>query len=369
MVLKKEKSGSVKEKGKKKTKLGYNRSDKAGFAKLEAKKDFHKILEKELGPRFREYRKKWEAGKECVTVQDFPLEINFAFTAKCNLRCRGCIHQISFGNKIKELYLPSPEKELSLETYKRIVDEGAKHDLYSVNLNGANEPLLRPDLPKAISYAREAGMVDVMFNTNALLLDEKKSIEVLDAEPTRIMFSLDAITAKTYNNFRIGSDFKTVMSNIERFLELKKERGQVLPITRVSFIVMKPNQHELEDFENYWADKIDFFSIQSFINPFVGTELEEQEAMEFSTEHYNESSDKCEMPFQRIMVNHDGSVSPCCSWYGLRNKVGNAYKESIYDIWNGKKISRVRKTVNGPWNQRPEACKNCQIALDMKAKP
>ncbi|MFC1577314.1 radical SAM/SPASM domain-containing protein [Candidatus Omnitrophota bacterium] len=341
----------------------YRRADSAGTSTLLSKKgDPHDILIGELGEKFKEYRQKWDRSGKCRVVQDFPLHLDIELSFTCNLRCGMCVFSLPMEERKKWGDL---SKTLSYKTYRRIIDEGAQHGLCSVDFNVINEPLLQRDLAKFVKYAKKKDIVDIMFNTNALLLTEERSKELIEAGLTRIMFSLDAIRDATYKRIRIGSDFRKVMRNINRFVEIKKRLKKRLPITRVSFLVNKINCAEMNEFIDYWKDRVDFFSIQNFSNPFVGApcykECEEMFRIPGSDFDPNFI---CPQPFQRLLIRNSGNVIPCCSWYGVQNVVGNIHQDTIHDIWNGKKIRAFRKAVNAERRSQPAACRRCRFSLN-----
>ena len=114
---------------------------------------------------------------------------------------------------------------MEFDLYKKIIDEGEKYNLPSVKLQYLGEPLAHPDLGKQIKYAKDAGVLDVMFNTNATLLTEEKSHEILESGIDAIFFSFDSMDPDTYNKIRLGANYDEVMENILQFLDIKKKYG------------------------------------------------------------------------------------------------------------------------------------------------
>jgi MoaA/NifB/PqqE/SkfB family radical SAM enzyme len=334
---------------------------------LSKKGDPHDILIKEIGEKFREYREKWDRSGKCILVQDFPLHLDFELSFKCNLRCKACVHSLPKEKKGK---WGDPSKEFSYETYCHIIDEGAKYGLCSIDLNGICEPLLRRDLVNFISYASKKKILDIMFNTNALLLTKKRSEELLEAGLTRIMFSLDAIKESTYKKLRQGGNFLSVMNNIHCFLEMKKRLGKRLPITRVSFVVTKINHSDLDEFISYWKDYVDFLSIQSLSNPFIGTPYYyKAEKMLRSPVSKCDPNFICPQPYQRLYIRINGDVSPCCGgWNYSENVVGNIYQNSVYDIWNGQEMRKFRMFVNAEPKLQPIMCRKCRLSFNPERK-
>lgn len=321
-----------------------------------------------LGEKFRNYREAWKkAGTtgsdgKLVPLTDYPLHLNFEISFGCNYRCGMCLYAIptdQWGYKIEE------EKKISFEKYKEIVDEGAKRGLGSVSLNGYNEPLMQQDLAEYIRYARDKGVPDVFFVSNAIMLDAKKTERLLDSGLTRIMFSLDAFSPESYGKIRKEGGYEKVIANVLHFLKRKKERGDVLPVTRVSFVRNRINAGEEEGFLKFWSDKVDYILIQRFTNPFLGHERFEETEEAFRLEDSEPLGD-CQQPFQRLYITNNGDVHPCCSGYGLRMTVGNIFEESVADIWKGKRMEAIRRTVNANPDKQPESCRLCRQASAMK---
>lgn len=325
---------------------------------VSSKGDPYKILEEQLGSSVAEYRRKWKlAGRGELQLQ-YPLHLNIELVYGCNLKCEFCAFSGSLDDPKHQV---RRGKRISFEKYCEIIDEGVKRGLCSVSLNGYNEPLIQQDIAEYIKYARQAGVIDVSLHTNALLLTEQISRGLIDSDLSMIMFSIDGFTKQTYEKVRQGSSYDTVMQNVLRFLELKKQSGRVLPLTRVSFVKNKVNIEELNDFVHFWDGKIDFIILQSFGNPFVYHEGYDQ--MEQIYRLDDNPFENCFQPYRRLSIASNGNVLPCCSYYGLENVVGSIYNNSIYDIWNNSQMKTLRKTVN---QDMPLACKKCRMSVVSK---
>ena len=325
-----------------------------------------------LGEPYRAYRKKWAQAGRLQLVQDYPIHIDFELYYGCNLRCPQCVLQIQPEEFTAEhpYAAANRRKTLGFETFKAIIDEGVPHGLSSITLNVNNEPLATRTLHEYIRYARGAGIVDVIILTNATMLTEKRAQELLDSGLTKIYFSLDAIRETTYKIVRPGGNFQQVMRNIEAFLRLKREQGRAIPITRVSFVKSKVNQDELDEFMAYWKDRVDFICIQSFYNPALGYSNYAQLEQQFRVPNADllQPGD-CPQPYQRVSINNDGSVHPCCNFEGLNLHVGNVFESSLHAIWNSETFARLRTAVNAPDAAQPEACRRCRRSVFPSASP
>jgi|TARA_Y100000310_G_scaffold344458_1_gene457328 radical SAM protein with 4Fe4S-binding SPASM domain len=244
--------------------------------------------------------------------------------------------------------------------YTKIIDEGAKNGLASIKLNWRGEPLLHPKIVEMVKYAKDKGIVEVQFNTNAQLLTEDLSRRLIDAGLDRIIFSVDGATTETYEKIRRGGKYDRLVNNIETFLRLKKEKGTKLPLTRIQFVKMKENENEADLFKKTWDGKID----EVIVNPFLDyTSLsdtaEKQDNLKSSDQIKITGRKPCNQLWQRLIISYDGEVMMCCDDWNMEVKLGNVNNQNIYDIWHGEKLNKIRKLhATGQWDNIP-VCKNC----------
>lgn len=302
------------------------------------------MFKQRFGEKYTEYRRKWDNASR-LNPEPYPVHIDFEFVDDCNLRCKMCprndeVHEqvsISVGTK----------KTLDFNLFKSIIDESEEYKLRAINLGAAAEVLLRKhELPRFISYAKSKGVIDIWIVTNGLLLDPSIMEELIHSGLTRLAVSIDAINKETYKKIR-NANIERVVENLIKSLEVRKRLNSFFPVVRVSFAEMEENRDEKEVFFNFWKDKVDYIDFQGFIN------------------YYNKdySKDfKCNEAWRRLMVWADGTVSPCCSFYGKNLIVGDATTQSIKDIWNGHKIKELRKNLIN--KNFPISCRKCYGSRD-----
>ncbi len=322
--------------------------------------DPHDMLAAEIGPAYAEYRRRWDLARSFRVIPPFPLHVDYEMKFRCNLRCPMCLMSLDppgrarYGRADLEL---SPEKVLELAA------EGAAEGQRAMGFGGLWEPLLAPELPEIVARARELGLVDVMFNTNGLLLTEKVGRALIEAGLTRLMISLDADTPETYARMRVGSDFETVSANIRNFMALRRRMGRVLPLVRLSFCRTALNEGELEPFLERWHAVVDFFSIQAY------GRYESASPPDFPGGRPDPPPPgRCAQPNKRLLVRHNGQVMPCCDASGTALVMGNVHQSRLADIWRGAELAALRETFvprAAPGEAPPElnlteACRACQ---------
>lgn len=315
----------------------YQRQDRSKQTRtFSAKFDVNEHLARLLGPRFKAYRRMLEEAVRFRRELPFPVHMDFETAFVCNLRCVMCTHAAD----VPAARRPKRPAFLDFDLYRKVVDEGARSTLRSVGLDQEGEPLLNKRLGEFIRYARQRGIVDVMFNDNATLLTRDKAAMLLDSGLTRLHFSLDAATETTYRKIRIGGDFGVAVRNIRAFLELKRRRRRALPVTRVSFVRMRCNEHELDDFVRFWRDQVDYIAVQEFNSPVPG-----DSAFRGCIGRTREANFdfRCTQPWFRMVVLSDGSLLPCCMLgYSRLLTAGNAAEESVSAVWRSPRLRALR---------------------------
>jgi radical SAM protein with 4Fe4S-binding SPASM domain len=316
-------------------------------------------LGKIIGEKFINYRKKWDLANKMELVTDFPLFLHLDMNQKCNYRCPHCI--IGTPSEVSKYY---DGDDLSFKDYKKIIDEGADYECPSVEPQGNNEPFLTKNLHEYILYAHKKGFIDIMLNNNGSAFTKKRAEQILDSGLTRLRFSLDAATPETYSKVRVGSiPLDKVIKNIEYFLELRAKKNYKLPIVGVSFCQMSSNEHELDQFINFWKNKVDIIAIQRFVPPVPNENgvAPEKYKKFYSSEQLIEEpikEFKCVQPFQRVMIKND-KIGPCCVSFNKELILGSIHETTIHKAWHSDKMNDIREMHKKGEFIKNKTCNDC----------
>ena len=302
-----------------------------------AKKNINEILGEIIGEKFLNYRKLWDSVNEFELVTEYPLFLHLDMNQVCNYKCPQCI--IGDDKAVSSYY---EGDSLGWQDYTRLIDEASGYGCPSLSVQGNNEPLMIKDLERYITYAKERGFIDIMFNTNASLLTKERALSLLDTGVTRIRFSLDAVTPENYARIRVGGNYFRVVQNIENFLELKKDRGYKLPVTGVSFVVQERNYSEINAFKEFWSPKVDMVTFQNFLPP---TPTQDYEDFYPPDEFYNPSeisNFRCVQPYQRVVV-RNRIITPCCAMYSTILSLGSLDTTTVHQAWHSSLMNELRE--------------------------
>ena len=183
--------------------------------------DIYKIIEEEVGTKFKVYREQWKKSGKGEIRLDYPLHLNFELVSGCNFNCEFCLHALpSFRNNNK-----IGKNKILFDKYCEIINEGVKKGLCSIELNGINEPLLQKDIYRYIDYSIDSGVLMVSLHSNGELLTGKMAQSLIDSKLTLIIFSVDAFTDTTYKKIRKNDAYKKVINNINRFINIRGSKA------------------------------------------------------------------------------------------------------------------------------------------------
>lgn len=298
------------------------------------------------GTAYEEYRTKWYEYPSKQYVCSFPLHMDLDVTNSCNLKCTMCPRTIMH----KQGTLPKIGF-MNFEFFKHLIDEGVIAGLASVKFNFQGEPLLHPQLTDMIRYAKNAGIIDTMINTNGTLLSEEKSNDLLDAGLDNIFFSIDAPHKETYEHIRIGANYDKVIDNIEQFITLKNDKRKRHVQIGACMVLLKDNINEIEDFKKLWHDKVDTIILSR----------NQHSAFDIHKTNNNVIPKYCcTQLWQRILVMWDGICIPCCIDSKKELVVGNAMHTSIQEIWSKSPLyNKLRSYHSSGLYHKIDLCNHC----------
>lgn len=235
------------------------------------------------------------------------------------------------------------------------MDDGVKNGLKAIKLNYINEPLIRDDIARFVSYARELGIEDIYFSTNGMLITDDIVRDLIKAGLMRIQISIDAQTSTTYNLVRPGGKLERVVENIERIIRIRNELQSITPLIRVNFVRTELNEHELQSFIKYWSNKVEMIGIQEMIKPPVSsTEIKSK-----TTYDKRKKGFRCSFPFKLMVITNEGDILPCCTFYGESMKMGNIKYDSIIEVWISERMKKLRNIHKNGRYYDNETCRKC----------
>ena len=218
---------------------------------------------------------------------------------------------------------------MNFDLYKKLVDECAKNNLYSIRLSWRGEPTMNPYLIEMIQYAKTNGIKEVSFLTNGLKLEHEYSKELVLSGLDYISISIDGIN-KAYEKIRKPAKFDDVVNKIKKLKELRDKSGCGYPRIKVNTI-WSSVKDDVKEFKKIFEPITDIISF----NP----------DYDYSEEEIHHNPDFiCQYPWQRITIMWDGNVPMCISDWQGNLIIGDVNRQSIMEIWRGEKMQAIRRS-------------------------
>lgn len=293
--------------------------------------------------KFKTYRRLWEENPRNLNPGEFPLHLDIETTSHCNLKCPFCA----------TTYSSFDDGFITLDLVKKILDEGGREGLYACKFNFRGEPLLHKEIGKFVSYAKKVGIIDVYFNTNAVLLDREKAKMLIDSGLDRITISFEGYEKETYERSRVGAKFEKVLSNIEQLRDLREQLGSSTPKIRLQAVLIPELNGKIGEFVSFWKDRVDQVSYND-MEPAVDTVQQ--------TIKQVQSDWICPFPYQRLTIMWDGTITVCKNDYFGKLALGNSKENSIKEVWL-KANEEIRNIHRSGRAHELEACCECPLRM------
>lgn len=276
-------------------------------------------------------------------ARGYPISVTAETTTRCNLNCPMCL-RVRDG---------LPPRDMPLDLFARLWNTGRPAFDHLI-LYGLGEPLCDPAFfAKAALAARRCAAVQV--STNASLLDENRSRELLETGVNQVIFSLDAARPETYARLRPGGDYAATVRHIEVFLRLNEERGRPV-FTVVQLVVLPENRAEVDEFRRRWD------------RPAVGAvRLKRDEVRPHDPAANPARRAPCPVLWRGpFFVRADGAVHPCCHHHRAE-PLGNLRTDKLADLWNHPRMRELRRAhAAGQGNAVPH-CDRCFLETPSRA--
>ncbi|MBW6518662.1 MAG: radical SAM protein [ANME-2 cluster archaeon] len=263
----------------------------------------------------------------------------------CNLNCPYC--PTGMRLKLKD----TPKGMMKLESLKDISEKSFQEYCGNIGLYNWGEPFLNPELPEIVKYLKETTKTTLIINSNFSFTDDTRLKEVLKhLNRDVIIISCDGFSQGICEMYRKNVDFDNVMHNIQLIIKNRP------PYTTVmwQYLEFPWSLDEIQAARNF-CDKhnIIFYSATGGITP--------DYPMFPTPVTKNPDKMKCEFFYDTIVINFDGEVFPCCSYYGPNKySLGNAINNSLEEIFTKYKGKDMVNYLSNKTEGNDELfCKHC----------
>lgn len=288
-----------------------------------------------------------------------PLSISYEPTTSCNLRCPECPSGLRKFSR--------PTGMLEMKRFQQAIDEFGSKLLYLI-FYFQGEPYLNPKFLDMVKYASDRGIYTAT-STNAHYLKDDVAKKTIESGLDRMIISIDGTTQETYENYRIGGRLDKVIEGTKNIIKWKKELNSKTPQVIFQFLVVRPNEHQIEDVyklgKELGVDEVRLKTAQVYdyengndliptIEKYSRYKKEKDGKFSIKNKMYNH----CWRMWHSCVITWDGLVVPCCFDKDAENQIGDLKEKSFTDIWNDQQYINFRSTLM-QGRKNIEICKNC----------
>lgn len=282
----------------------------------------------------------YKAGSQFLIDYDFPLHLYLELSRRCNYKCPMCMRkETTSGSHF-------PEKLAG-----KIITEAARKGPTSYSLHLFGEPLANPKWHRIVEMIRNAHHQNaILLTTNGFFMNESCCKKLIDLEVDKIFVSVHSLDPETYRKNTGGGDISAILDNITTFSKLSGAECKTKLFVRLFYGVDEtpPNQDQLEGLRSRNIK----LEVRGYHN-FAGG------ANEWSTFKKTVKRWPCFHPWFTLGIAVDGSVTVCCADFQLGLQVGNAFDQSIEEIWKSKQVADIRKEHLNNNFERWKTCTPC----------
>lgn len=242
-----------------------------------------------------------------------PLSTSIEPTTACNLGCPECPSGLKMFSR--------DTGNLKSEDLKKWIDQIKAHTAY-INFYFQGEPFINPQFLEHVNYASGSGIYTSTSTNGHFLHDETAKKTVLSGLD-RLIISIDGTTQEVYEKYRIHGNLNKVIEGTKNIIRWKKELRSRTPHVIFQFLVVKPNEHQIEDVkklaDELGVDEVRFKTAQVY-NYENGNELipENEKYSRYKRvgeNKYvinNKLQNGCKRMWMGNVITWNGKVVPCC---------------------------------------------------------
>lgn len=293
---------------------------------IERTQEFQKKMAQGWENEYKEYRKQWIELPKKRCISEYPLLVDLELASVCNLKCPMCYTNTDdFKKKVKKGFM-------DFKLFKKIVDEIAGK-VFALRLSLRGEATLHPRFLDCIKYAKEKGIKEVSSLTHGGNLHIDFFKQCVEAGIDWFTISIDGVDEE-YNKIRKPLKFEETLKKLIDIKNYKDENNLIKPVIKIQGIwpAIRPNPTK---YYNTIAPLVDLVAY----NPLI-------DYLRKDSEIVYEENFACPQLYQRVVVGSDGQVMMCSNDEDGEEIIGSAYEESIYDIWHGEKLNKIRDIHN-----------------------
>jgi radical SAM protein with 4Fe4S-binding SPASM domain len=293
------------------------------------------------------------------TQWGLPFSISIEPTTSCNLRCPECPSGLRAFTR--------PTGMLDQNFFKQTIDALHNNLLYLI-FYFQGEPYLNPDFLDMVKYANDK-KIYTATSTNAHYLTDANAKRTVESGLDRLIISIDGTTQEVYQQYRVGGKLDKVLEGTRNIVKWKKELNSKTPYIFFQFLVVKPNEHQIEDIKKLavemGVDDVRFKTAQIYdyengndLIPTISKFSRYKKQIDGTYKIKNKLLNHCWKLWHACVITWDGIVVPCCFDKDATHRFGDLKQDTFKTIWHNSKYNNFRtQLIDGRKNI--DICANC----------
>ncbi len=288
-----------------------------------------------------------------------PISVSFEPTTSCNLRCPECPSGLRAFTR--------PTGMLEKDFFRETIDQLHK-DLWYLVFYFQGEPYLNPSFPDMVKYATEK-KIYTATSTNAHYLTDENAKKTIESGLDRLIVSIDGTTQEVYQQYRVGGQLEKVITGAKNIIRWKKELKSNKPFVVFQFLVVKPNEHQIEEVkrlaaeigvDDVWFKTAQIYDYKNDPNKLI-PETDKYSRYRKKTDGYEfkgRIANQCWRLWHDPVITWDGLVAPCCFDKDAQHQLGDIKKNTFREIWKSKEYTNFRSRIL-KGRKNIDICSNC----------
>lgn len=242
-------------------------------------------------------------------VPAFPLNVDIEVSSRCQIQCAHCFRQqMDIGE----------DGFMSLDLYKKIVEECGRHGLFTLKFSMRGEPLLHPDIVEMVDFAKRSGVKEVWINTNGGMITEELAEGLIKAGTDWITMSFDGLRGE-YEKVRYPLKYQESLDKLKMLRRARDKHGaNTLLNVQSIWSAIKQYPEEYIELMKSVVDRVAY-------NP----------DMNFKDIILTPDPDfVCPRLWQRICVTSKGNYLKCPTDFCMEEILGNAETMGVKEAWD-----------------------------------
>ncbi len=296
----------------------------------------------------------------------YPVSISFEPTTSCNLRCPECPSGLRAFTR--------PTGMLQRDFFRETIDQLHKELLYLV-FYFQGEPYLNPSFLDMVQYAGSK-KIYTATSTNAHYLTDENAKRTIESGLDRLIISIDGTTQDVYEQYRVGGNLEKVLEGTRNIVKWKNQLKSKTPFIFFQFLVVKPNEHQVEDIRRLAAsvgvDQVRFKTAQVYeyetdpnqLIPATDKFSRYRKNPDGTYRPKNKLANRCWKLQHATVITWDGLVVPCCFDKDATHQLGDLKTRSFKEIWQSDNYKQFRSELKKS-RKNIDICANCSEGVSV----